>query len=173
MGLFSYFETDETRRAAEVRAGAVAPSRTERKRCWDSRDLYFACLDNANIVDAIKDDKAARRACPTQSTNFEADCAKEWVCISSAMPKTITRDLLDRHTFIPTQRTCRNIGADRPSKVKYFKQWRVADHQKRQRIRELESQGGTKMDVSSSFTTVNPPTTSVGTIQEQLASRRK
>lgn len=35
--------------------------------------------------------------------------------------------------------------------VKYFKQWRVADLQKKRRLEELRKQGAVEMDVSSSF----------------------
>lgn len=35
--------------------------------------------------------------------------------------------------------------------VKYFKQWRVADVQKRRRLEELRAQGATEMTVTSSF----------------------
>lgn len=35
--------------------------------------------------------------------------------------------------------------------VKYFKQWRVADIQKRQRLDELRKQGAREMEVSTSF----------------------
>ena len=62
MGLFDYFSTSPTeKRAEEVRTGAVAPSRSERLRCWESRDLYFGCLDKAGILDALKDEKEAAR----------------------------------------------------------------------------------------------------------------
>ncbi|ROW09944.1 hypothetical protein VPNG_06262 [Cytospora leucostoma] len=70
-------ETDK--RAEEVRTGAVAPSRTERKKCWESRDIYFACLDRNGILDAIKDDKAAAKSCGGEAVGFEKDCATEWV----------------------------------------------------------------------------------------------
>jgi cytochrome c oxidase assembly factor 6 len=35
--------------------------------------------------------------------------------------------------------------------VKYFKQWRVADLQKRRRLEELRKQGAVEMEVTSSF----------------------
>lgn len=35
--------------------------------------------------------------------------------------------------------------------VKYFKQWRVADIQKRRRLEELQKQGAVEMSVSTSF----------------------
>ena len=79
MGLTDFWKSSTDKRADEVRSGAVAPSRTERKRCWESRDAYFACLDRNNILDAIKDDKAAAKQCGGDSVAFETDCAAEWV----------------------------------------------------------------------------------------------
>lgn len=102
-------------RADEIRSGTAVPTRTERAACWASRDAYFACLDANSIVDATKDPNAslARKQCPSQTADFERDCAAAW--------------------------------------VKYFKQWRVADIQKRQRLDELRRQGAQEMTVSTSF----------------------
>lgn len=79
MGLTNFWKSDTEKRAEEVRTGAVAPSRTERKKCWESRDLYFGCLDRNNILDAIKDEKAAAKSCAGEGVAFEKDCATEWV----------------------------------------------------------------------------------------------
>jgi cytochrome c oxidase assembly factor 6 len=79
MGLLSIFQNEEQKRADEVRTGARAPDRSERQKCWDSRDIYFQCLDRFDILDALKDDKQARKACPAENTQFEKDCAQEWV----------------------------------------------------------------------------------------------
>lgn len=79
MGLTSLWKSETDKRAEEVRTGAVAPSRTERKRCWESRDGYFACLDRHGILDAVKDDRAAARSCGGEGAAFERDCATEWV----------------------------------------------------------------------------------------------
>lgn len=80
MGVFDFLSSGETdKRAEEVRSGAVAPLRTERQKCYYARDAYFACLDANNIVDALKDGKAASKACGAQSKEFERDCATQWV----------------------------------------------------------------------------------------------
>lgn len=86
MGLTSYLNpfgwsssSTETKRAEEVRAGTRAPDRTERKKCWEARDGYFACLDKNGILDAIKDEKSAAKACGGENVVFERDCAREWV----------------------------------------------------------------------------------------------
>ena len=75
MGLFSSTPSRET----QVRTGAVAPSRSERQRCWAARDAYFGCLDNHKILDAKADPEAAKKACPEQNDAFERDCAEKWV----------------------------------------------------------------------------------------------
>ena len=79
MGIFDYFKSESDKRAEEVRTGAVAPSRTERQKCYVARDAYFTCLDANGIVDAVKDEKRAARACGPQSADFEKDCAVQWV----------------------------------------------------------------------------------------------
>lgn len=79
MGLFGLFPSEADKRATEVRTGAVAPTRAERQQCWFARDAYFACLDANNIVDALKDDKKAAKACASESAGFEKDCAAQWV----------------------------------------------------------------------------------------------
>ncbi|KAK4457750.1 cytochrome c oxidase assembly factor 6 [Cladorrhinum samala] len=81
MGLFPFFgsQSEESKRATEVRTGAVAPSRAERQKCWEARDAYFACLDRNNIVDALKEDKKAGKVCGAESQKFEGDCAIQWV----------------------------------------------------------------------------------------------
>ncbi|KAK3990854.1 cytochrome c oxidase assembly factor 6 [Cladorrhinum sp. PSN332] len=82
MGILSIFSSpssEQDKRATEIRTGAVAPTRSERQRCWEARDAYFACLDANNIVDALKDDKKAGKACGKEGDKFEGDCATQWV----------------------------------------------------------------------------------------------
>jgi cytochrome c oxidase assembly factor 6 len=76
---FSSSSSNNDKRADEVRTGAVAPDRSERARCWEARDAYFACLDRANVIDPVKEDKVARAACSAENTNFEDNCATSWV----------------------------------------------------------------------------------------------
>ncbi|KAM7185135.1 oxidoreductase-like protein [Rhypophila sp. PSN 637] len=78
LGLFTS-SSEEEKRAAEIRKGTVAPTRAERQRCWESRDLYFACLDKHDIIDALKEDKKASKECNAESTKFEENCAEKWV----------------------------------------------------------------------------------------------
>lgn len=83
MGLFDYFRTESDKRANDVRSGAVAPSRSERQKCYVARDAYFACLDANGIIDAVKDEKQAAKVCGAQSAEFEKDCAAQWVSYHS------------------------------------------------------------------------------------------
>ena len=66
--------------------------------------------------------------------------------------------------------------------VKYFKQWRVADIQKKARIAQLEAEGAVRMDVTTELnvgsggaapvTSGVPKGTSRENIQEMLAKRK-
>lgn len=61
--------------------GRIAPDRTSRERCWEGRDKFFACLDNNNILDAIRNEKEAQSKCGSELAEFEGSCAKAWVCL--------------------------------------------------------------------------------------------
>ena len=50
-------------------------SREGRQHCWDNRDTYFACLDNARILKPGDEGKA----CATEKVAYEKSCAKSWV----------------------------------------------------------------------------------------------
>ncbi|KAG5652605.1 hypothetical protein H0H81_004387 [Sphagnurus paluster] len=52
-----------------------APSREDRKKCWEKRDLYFACLDRAGVVKAGEEGKA----CSSEHRAYEENCAKSWI----------------------------------------------------------------------------------------------
>ena len=77
MGWFSWFSSDESKSSD---GGRIAPDRSSRERCWEGRDRFFACLDRNNILDAVKDDKEARRNCGKEVEEFEGACVKAWVC---------------------------------------------------------------------------------------------
>ncbi len=77
MGWFT--QSSEDKRASEIRSGTVAPSRTERQKCWDSRDAYFTCLDRNEIIDPVKNEKeapkpAAPRAIGWSVTALRSGC---------------------------------------------------------------------------------------------------
>lgn len=44
--------------------------------------MFFSCLDRNDILDAIKDDKEARRKCGKEIAEFETACSRAWVCVS-------------------------------------------------------------------------------------------
>ncbi|KAL2278995.1 hypothetical protein FJTKL_13985 [Diaporthe vaccinii] len=145
MGLTDFWKSSTDKRADEVRSGAVAPTRTERKRCWESRDAYFACLDRNNILDAIKDDKAAAKQCGGQSTAFERDCASEWV---SKPLRTRTHGTVGRAGWLTGWLTV-GVCFPRNIQVTYFKKWRVAEHNKKQRLAQLQAQGAQNVQIQS------------------------
>ncbi|OLL24455.1 Cytochrome c oxidase assembly factor 6 [Neolecta irregularis DAH-3] len=58
---------------------AEAPSRNQRKRCWDARDLFFECLDKNGIVSPATDLAAPMAVCGTLWTKFKEDCQSSWV----------------------------------------------------------------------------------------------
>ncbi|KAA8646085.1 hypothetical protein EYZ11_003737 [Aspergillus tanneri] len=78
MGWFPWSSSDSARKNASD-GGRIAPDRSSRQRCWEGRDLFFSCLDENNIIDAIKDDKEARRKCGKEIAEFESACSKTWV----------------------------------------------------------------------------------------------
>lgn len=83
MGLLPWSgpSSEEEKRAEAVRNGAAVPTRAERKKCWESRDIYFGCLDKNNIIDVVKPEgaAAAKKACSAENKLIERDCAAQWV----------------------------------------------------------------------------------------------
>lgn len=57
-----------------------APSRSERKACWESRDAYFECLTKSGEQEA---------SCTKDRAAFEKNCAASWVGLAptSATPR--------------------------------------------------------------------------------------
>ncbi|KAI5917742.1 cytochrome oxidase c subunit VIb-domain-containing protein [Camillea tinctor] len=81
MGFFGFYTSDDEKRKEEVRTGARAPDRTERKQCWDARDSYFRCLDSQNVIDALGPTgrKQAEKHCAAEGRAFDQNCAAAWV----------------------------------------------------------------------------------------------
>ncbi|XP_034433769.1 cytochrome c oxidase assembly factor 6 homolog [Hippoglossus hippoglossus] len=72
-----------------------APSSSERKACWDARDLLWKCLDD-------KDDKAA--ACQNFQSEFEAKCPAQWVKYFSKRRDYLKyKDKMQKEGFTPAQ----------------------------------------------------------------------
>ena len=59
--------------------GFIAPDRSAREKCYESRDRLFDCLDRNDILDAVKEDGKSRRVCKGENEGYERDCAKAWV----------------------------------------------------------------------------------------------
>jgi cytochrome c oxidase assembly factor 6 len=59
--------------------GYVAPDRNAREVCYESRDIFFECLDKNNILDAVREDEKSRQVCPQEVKDYERDCARSWV----------------------------------------------------------------------------------------------
>ena len=62
----------------------TAVSREGRQHCWDNRDAYFACLDNARVLKPGDEGKS----CAAEKVAYEKNCAKSWVC---RFPLTLLR----------------------------------------------------------------------------------
>jgi cytochrome c oxidase assembly factor 6 len=60
----------------------VAPTKSTRQKCYESRDAFFECLDRNNILDSVNSKKgrdAAAKACGPADQAFEKNCAHSWV----------------------------------------------------------------------------------------------
>lgn len=78
MGWLPWSSGDSKNKSSD--GGRIAPDRTSRARCWEGRDLFFACLDKNDILDGIKEDGKARQKCAKEVAEFEEACSKTWVC---------------------------------------------------------------------------------------------
>lgn len=78
MGWLPWSSSSESPKSSD--GGRIAPDRSSRQRCYEGRDLFFACLDRNDILDAVKDDKEARRRCGSEIAQFESACSQSWVC---------------------------------------------------------------------------------------------
>jgi cytochrome c oxidase assembly factor 6 len=103
--------------------GYVAPDRTTREVCYESRDIFFQCLDKNNILDAIKEDEKARKVCPTEVTAYERDCARSWV--SPNLP--CERDMGLWTWMLKYEQ------------IKYFKEKRVMEWKRDQTIAQIQA----------------------------------
>lgn len=69
------------------------PDRQDRRKCWESRDAYFACLDAAGFVKPGDEGKS----CSAELKKYEGSCAKSWVCLALILFK---RKLLSNECMI-------------------------------------------------------------------------
>lgn len=75
---------------------SAAPSRSERKACWDSRDRYFGCLDKAGVsVPGQEGDN-----CKQEDGVYRDKCAASWVSHSS-LAVSRSREMRGNHRRTP------------------------------------------------------------------------
>jgi len=114
MGVLDYFtaSSPDDKRREEVRTGAVAPDRSERKRCWEARDKYFACLDRHDVIDPVTGEgkAVADKNCAAEDAVFGQDCATAWVAY---FKKFRVAEYQKKKTLERLQREgANNMGAD-------------------------------------------------------------
>ncbi|KAL8729161.1 MAG: hypothetical protein Q9166_004900 [cf. Caloplaca sp. 2 TL-2023] len=56
----------------------IAPDRNSRAKCYEARDAFFQCLDKYGILDAIKEEDMAKKACGDAEKIFGRECAGSW-----------------------------------------------------------------------------------------------
>lgn len=59
--------------------GYIAPDRTKREACYESRDIFFSCLDKHDILDAVRNEDEAKSKCGSEHDDFARDCATSWI----------------------------------------------------------------------------------------------
>ncbi|KAI1757677.1 cytochrome oxidase c subunit VIb-domain-containing protein [Xylaria castorea] len=81
MGMFGLFSSQDDKRKEEVRTGARAPDRSERRQCWDVRDSFYQCLDKHDVIDSLSGagKKTADKHCAQEDAAFQDKCATAWV----------------------------------------------------------------------------------------------
>ncbi|ODV85406.1 hypothetical protein CANARDRAFT_7521 [[Candida] arabinofermentans NRRL YB-2248] len=57
------------------------PNRSQRELCWQSRDIYFQCLDKIEVVNPLdpKHSDKIKKNCSSQDIQFQKDCVASWV----------------------------------------------------------------------------------------------
>ncbi|KAG7698084.1 hypothetical protein KL930_001746 [Ogataea haglerorum] len=69
MGLFSREKTPQ------------APNRSKREKCWESRDIFFKCLDRIDVVNPLDKNVQGKikKNCSKEDAQFQKDCVASWV----------------------------------------------------------------------------------------------
>lgn len=168
MGVLDYFtgSSPDDRRREEVRTGAVAPDRSERKRCWEARDKYFACLDRHDVIDPVSGEGKvlADKNCAAEDVVFGQDCATAWVCPFSFAPPLpfLSRGLCGESWVemwsgrwkaevksLQKSGTTIQLANLYSHQVAYFKKFRVAEYQKKKTLERLQREGANNMGADS------------------------
>jgi cytochrome c oxidase assembly factor 6 len=79
MGWLSFGSSQVPESSKASDGGRIAPDRSSRQQCYDGRNLFFDCLDQNDIIDAIRNDSEARKKCAKEIAEFESACSKTWV----------------------------------------------------------------------------------------------
>ena len=109
--------------------GYVAPDRGARERCYESRDIFFECLDKHDILDANKHDEESRQKCPGEVAGYERDCAKSWVSSGRWL-------ILESCAEDPRSEEYANAWLAR--QIKYFKEKRVMEYNRDMTIDKIK-----------------------------------
>ncbi|GMK60032.1 hypothetical protein CspeluHIS016_0902490 [Cutaneotrichosporon spelunceum] len=56
-----------------------APSREQRQKCWATRDAFFACLDQHDVLQPPEAGKGAGTPCEAAQKEYETACGKSWI----------------------------------------------------------------------------------------------
>lgn len=51
-------------------------TKKDRKKCWESRDAYYSCLDKSGVLKPGEEGSS----CKKELVEYEKSCAKSWVC---------------------------------------------------------------------------------------------
>lgn len=59
----------------------VPNTRAQRIKCWESRDLFFACLDKIGVVDSLSsvNEEKISRNCSEEFARFNDQCINSWI----------------------------------------------------------------------------------------------
>ncbi|CAK9437615.1 uncharacterized protein LODBEIA_P19930 [Lodderomyces beijingensis] len=59
----------------------VAPDKASRRKCWDSRDRFFQCLNDNHIDNSLDPAELPKvnEKCAALKKQFESDCIDTWV----------------------------------------------------------------------------------------------
>jgi cytochrome c oxidase assembly factor 6 len=120
--------------------GFVAPDRNRRELCYESRDIFFECLDKNDILDANKEDEKSRKVCPTEVTDYERDCARSWVGLCGLRRIQASRVLMRSIVLGGIQLRGAKWLTCGVLQIKYFKEKRVVDWQRDQQIKQIKKE---------------------------------
>ncbi|KTW27768.1 hypothetical protein T552_02208 [Pneumocystis carinii B80] len=57
----------------------IPPTKSQRERCWQARDIFFQCLDKHSIINPITQIEKINSFCSLEEESFRNNCAKSWI----------------------------------------------------------------------------------------------